>query len=161
MRSFWLGRVFISRVVPITLFVFFTYNAFGYSFADWAMFMARSVGEVGAVYGLILAIAVIIMGAIWLYILQKAWRGAGSGVIKALILPLIAGLILAIPVTLNVVELQSVAFITMAEFALGIVLGLMFSMTIMDRYLSGTVTTVTEVQADETHDGHHDGHTDN
>ena len=154
MNNFWIGRVLIARVIPIMALVLLTYNPFGFSVWSLGVWLAAYGGVSSPVHLILLTLVVIAAGALWVYVLRKAWHGAGAGFIKFMVVPVIFALLLALLVVTNTVDQSGLVFTVLVELALGAALGLMFSFTIVDRKMSGTAST-TIIEEDNTQDDSH------
>lgn len=160
---FWIKRIFLARVVPIIGFVLLTYNPFR-SYAQWAQ-AELQMAECGALPfkvsdHLTFALSSIMLLGCWVYLAQKCWRGVGESLFKGGILVAIVGVLFYLMLDHGVVSHDTVWLTISIEVAIGLTLGLAFTFVLIDRQLSGVVTTSTVLERDVHHtDGvpHHGG----
>lgn len=161
--NFWTKRIFLARIVPIILFVLLTYNPFS-SYAQWAgaeLHMAECGIEPFKLSDhLAFSLASIMLLGCWVYLANKCWRGVGESLFKGGILVAIVGVLFYLMLDHGIVSHDRVWLTLSVEIAIGFVLGLAFTFVLIDRQLSGVVTTSTVLERDVHHtDGipHHGG----
>ncbi len=163
--GFWFGRIVCARILPITLLVFLTYNSSGYSWVGWALYQ----WEAGIIPGpgddqslpmlLLFYLATLLLFlATWGYILRKSKQALGGRIWRALVPMCIFGLIYWLLLATNIVSGQGVWNTVVVQLIVGVGIGVCFSLTLIDRHLSGTLSAhVTSSDVDQQHHGEHTG----
>lgn len=160
---FWAKRIVLARIMPIVGFVLLTYNPWG-SWAQWAGRELRGVAcapdpFVAQRHLTFFLVSALLLGG-WVYLAGKCWRGVGQSLFKGGILVAVVAVLMYLMLDHGLLPRDSVWMTVAVEAAIGIVLGLAFTFVLIDRQLSGVVTTSTVVEHDVTHtDGgfHHGG----
>lgn len=148
--DFWVKRI-LMRILVIIAIVFATYNPwrslsaylgsdFRGSFCSLDPFIANQ--HMPAILTGLLVLAT------WTYLLNKCWRGVGSSWFKAALPAAIVLVLLYTLINHHVIEYGSTLLVVAIEFCIGLILGLCFCFTLIDRQLSGVVTTSTVVERD-------------
>ncbi len=152
--SFWGKRIILSRILPITLYTFATYNPWGYDYTSWAKQYLRSCPtfDFADVRFSGFVLVTLILGGFWMYLLVKAWQGVGERFYKAAIPIGAAILIMIILINLGWVPGSGFWFKFAVTGIVGVLIGLCYSLTLVDRYWSATATAY--LSGD---DGHHSG----
>jgi hypothetical protein len=101
-----------------------------------------------------LAGAILIMG--WHYVLKKAWQGVGSSKLTAGLVIVLAAAFLWVLNALGLSPSNARAMLGIIEFMTAVAIGICFSLTLIDRFFSGTVSSTTTIkEIDVSHDGGH------
>src|SRR5260370_37167037 len=82
------------------------------------------------------------------YLLNKCWRGVGSSWFKAALPAALVFVLLYMLISHHIIAYGSTLLTVAIELAIGLILGLCFCFTLIDRQLSGVVTTSTVVERD-------------
>src|SRR3989344_35297 len=156
--NFWIKRIILYRVVSIVALVFAIFNVWGYSFWAWMVEEFSS----GAIWSLssggdrqfesamfVLASVFVILASI--YVLRKAWQGIGSRLLWAVLIGGATGVVVWALTLIHVIPSSGNGFIVAVQAMGGVVIGICFSMTLIDRQLSGTLTTHTPDDDDHHH----------
>jgi len=113
-----------------------------------------SPGEKFEVYALaFIGVAVL---TLWHYFFKKAWQGVGSSKLTAVLVVAAIVTFVGMMSSLGIWPKSFAWRFTIVEIFLGLAIGICFSLTLLDRFFSGTVgatTTIKEIDADS---GHHD-----
>lgn len=156
--GFWLGRIIGARILPIVLLVFLTYNSTGYSWVGWALYQwnvgiipGSGDGSLPMLLLFYLATLLLFLAA-WGYILRKSKQALGGRIWRALVPICIFGLIYWLLLATNVVSGQGVWNTAVIQLIIGIGIGICFSLTLIDRHLSGTLSAhVTSSDVEQHH----------
>lgn len=148
--DFWIKRI-LTRIVVVIAIVFITYNpwrsALAYLGSDFRGSFCSAEAFVANHHMPSIMIGLLLL-ATWTYLLNKCWRGVGSSWFKAALPAAIVLGLLYMLLNHHVIAYGSTLLVVAIELSLGLILGLCFCFTLIDRQLSGVVTTSTVVERD-------------
>jgi hypothetical protein len=154
--DFWIKRI-LMRILVVIAIVFATYNpwrsALAYLGDDFKASFCSTEAFITNHHMPSILVGLLLL-AIWTYLLNKCWRGVGSSWFKAALPAAIVFVLLYLLLSHHLIAYGSTLLTVAIELAIGLILGLCFCFTLIDRQLSGVVTTSTVVQHD-TEGSHH------